>query len=94
MLPATATAPLPALDLRLGAKKFVPETKESEREREGGDCKEEVGAFHQNFCPQRSGTTKRERRKAEAKVSEGAGEGTNGAGLFNSCGEYRLNNAG
>ena len=69
MLPATATAPLPALDLRLGAKKFVPETKESEREREGGDCKEEVGAFHQNFCPQRSGTTKRERRKAEAKVS-------------------------
>ena len=71
MLPATATAPLPALDLRLGAKKFVPETKESEGEREGGreGLQEEVGAFHQNFCPQRSGTTKRERRKAEAKVS-------------------------
>ena len=98
MLPATATAPLPALDLRLGAKKFVPETKE--REREGGRKRGTAGrswCFSPKLLPSAVGDYKKGKKKSGGK-SFGAvgkeGEGTNGAGLFNSCGECRLNNAG
>ena len=70
VLPATATPPLPALDLRLGAKKFVRETKEGEREGEGGregDCRKKLVLFTKTFALSGRGLQKGKEEKRRQK---------------------------